>query len=70
MTAGGAERERETRTATSWGMKESGAVALHREAMVGEGKTGKSISTAADEIGAQDCYGARLEQRGQQGGRR
>ena len=57
------------RTTTLWGMQESDAGALHGEAWASVGDTGKSPSTAADKAGAWGRHGARLAQRGRQGGR-
>ena len=76
-TLGGAEGERETRTATPWGTQDSGAGELHWEAreryMGKRGPAGatpeKPLSVAANEAGARGRHGARPAQRGQQGGR-
>ena len=70
MTAGGAEWESETRTATPWGMQDRGAGAIHGDARAGRGDTGKSPSAAVNETEARGCYGARPAQKGGQGARR
>ena len=50
-------------------MQESGAEALHGDAQAGGGDTGKAPSTAAEEEVTWGRHGARLVQRGQEGGR-
>ena len=62
--------ERDTRTATAWGMQEIGAGELHEEVRAGGGNTRKSPFAAANKAGAWGRHGARPVQRGIQGGRR